>query len=145
MRGKILYSDWNPKTGEAYVRKATPYGTFAATTMVHPDDKDIATSWDGFHFCVVKCDIQALREKAKRMRQRAIGIENALKALDNTPGLDPYTLDKLERQMWAAYKEAEKCKNIYEEMRDAYSAYTDIILKRRRELRKKVANLNSED
>lgn len=145
MRGQILYSDWNQNTGEACIIKATPYGTYSAKTKVHPEDQDIATSWDGFQFCMIKCDIQALREKAKRMRQRAIGIENALKSLDSIPGLDPYTLDKLERQMWAAYKEADNCKNTYEEMRDAYSAYTDIILKRRRELREKVAKLNSED
>lgn len=144
MRGQIINSEWNPETGNAKVVKATPYGTFVATANVAIEDKDIMNSWDGLHFAEMKCDIAAMHEKAKRMRQRAIGAENTLKALDNIPDLDTYTLDKLERQVWAAYEEADRCKENYEEARGAYQAYTDILLNRRRELRKKVAN-NPED
>ena len=144
MRGQIIHNDWDEGTGVAVVTKATPYGTYTAATKVVAEDRDIMTSWDGFHFAEMKCDIQAMHEKAKRMRQRAIGIENALKTLDNIPGLDPHTLDKLERQVWAAYKEANRYKENYEEARGAYQTYTDILLNRRRELRNKVAN-NPED
>lgn len=140
MRGQIIDSSWDEGTGIAVVTKATPYGTFTAAAKVIAEDRDIMTSWDGFHFAETKCDIQAMHEKAKRMRQRAIGVENALKALDSIPGLDSYTLDKLERQVWTAYKEADRYKENYEEARGAYQAYTDILLNRRRELRGKVAN-----
>lgn len=144
MRGQIIASDWNEETGVAVVTKATPYGTYTTTAKVAAEDKDIMTSWDGFHFAEMKCDIKAMHEKAKLMRQRAIGVENALKALDNIPDMDTFTLDKLERQVWAAYNEADRCKENYEEARGAYQAYTDILLNRRRELRNKVAN-NLED
>lgn len=91
----------------------------------------------------MKCDIVAAKEKAKYMRQRAIGAENALKSLDNINFstenlLDPYTLDMLEAQVHAAYKEADRCKEIYEEMRDSYKAYTQYTLRRRKYLREKV-------
>lgn len=144
MRGQIIHNDWDEGAGVAVVTKATPYGTYTAATKVAAEDRDIMTSWDGFHFAEMKCDIAAMHEKAKRMRQRAIGVENALKTLDSIPGLDPYTLDKLERQVWTAYKEADRCKENYEEAHGAYQAYTDILLNRRRELRNKVAN-NPED
>ena len=85
-----------------------------------------------------------MKEKAKCMRQRAIGIENALKALDNAGVNDPRTLDNLERQVWAAYREADKYKEIYEEMRDSYQAYTQVILDCRRQLRDKVDKMNED-
>lgn len=140
MRGQIINSSWDEGTGVAVVTKATPYGTYTEAAKVAAEDRDIMTSWDGFHFAEMKCDIRAMHEKAKRMRQRAIGIENALKTLDNIPDMDAFTLNMLERQVWAAYKEADRHKENYEEARGAYQAYTDILLKRRRELRDKVAN-----
>lgn len=83
------------------------------------------------------------------MRQRAIGAENALRSLDNIHfsngrSLDPYTLDMLDSQVRAAYKEADKCKEIYEEMRDSYKAYTQYALKRRKYLREKVDKRNED-
>lgn len=140
MRGQIINSSWDEGAGVAVVTKATPYGTYTEATKVAAEDRDIMTSWDGFHFAEMKCDIRAMHEKAKRMRQRAIGVENALKTLDNIPDMDAFTLNMLERQVWAAYKEADRHKENYEEARGAYQAYTDILLKRRRELRDKVAN-----
>lgn len=140
MRGQIVNSSWDEGTGIAVVTKATPYGTYTEAAKVAAEDRDIMTSWDGFHFAEMKCDIRAMHEKAKRMRQRAIGIENALKTLDNIPDMDAFTLNMLERQVWAAYKEADRHKENYEEARGAYQTYTDILLKRRRELRDKVAN-----
>lgn len=140
MRGQIINSSWDEGAGVAVVTKATPYGTYTEATKVAAEDRDIMTSWDGFHFAEMKCDIRAMHEKAKRMRQRAIGIENALKTLDNIPDMDAFTLNMLERQVWAAYKEADRHKENYEEARGAYQTYTDILLKRRRELRDKVAN-----
>ena len=81
------------------------------------------------------------------MRQRAFGAENALRSLDNISSsnggsLDPYTLDMLDSQVKAAHREADKCKEIYEEMRDSYKAYTQYTLKRRKYLREKVDKRN---
>ena len=149
MRGRIINNIWDEGTGVAIVTKATPYGTYTAATKVAAEDRDVMTSWDGFHFCEMKCDIQAMHEKSKRLYQRAIGIQNALKALDNqtklNPDLDPYTLDMLGRQADVAFKEAKQCKEIYKEMRDAYPAYTQIKLNQRRKLRDKVEKINPED
>ena len=155
MRGQIIDSFWDEDRGVATLIKATPYGTFVESCEAAPEDRDIMTSWDGFHFAEMKCNIQAMRAKAKQMRQRAIGAENALKALDKMnsnaideegyPVLDSYTLDKLERQVRAAFREADKCQENYEEARGAYQAYTDILLNRRRALRNKVSNINPED
>lgn len=143
MRGRILDSDYIEETGWSFVQKATPYGIFWGDSFVHPDDQDIANPWDGLEFAEMKCDIQAAREKAKRMRQRAIGMEIALKNLDNAGVNDPATLDNLERQVWAAHREADKYKEIYEEFRDSFQAYTDMKLKRRRDLRGKINDMNS--
>lgn len=138
MKGKILESDYVEETGWSSVQKATPYGTFWGDVFVHPEDQDIANAWDGMRFAEMKCDIQAAKEKAKYMRQRAIGVKIALQNLDAAGVNDPQTLDNLERQVWAFEREANKYKEIYEEMRDAYPTFTQMILDRRRELREKV-------
>ena len=107
MRGQIIKNTWDESLGLAVVTKATPYGTYTEAARAVREDRDIMTTWDGFHFAEMKCDIAAMRDKAKVMRQRAIGAENALKALENMGGLDQYKLNKLARQVWAAYKEAD--------------------------------------
>ena len=140
MRGRILRNEYIKETGYTIVEKATQYGSFIGEAQVHPHDKDIATAWDGYNFAEMKCDIAAAKEKAKWMRQRAIGAEHALKTLDYMGTNDPETLDNLARQVYAMHKEADKYKEIYEEMRDSYPAYTQVILDRRRQLREKVQN-----
>lgn len=144
MRGKILDSDYLEEIGVSFVEKATPYGNFYGEVYLHEDDADIANAWDGMRFAEMKCDIRAMKEKAKVMRQRAIGVEIALKNLDNAKVNDPFTLDNLERQVWAFRKEADRYKEIYEEMRDSYQAYTQVILDRRRQLRDKVDKMNED-
>ena len=149
MRGKIIHHEYDEKTGYTKVIKATSYGSFVGEVKVHPDDQEMANVWDGANFAEMKCNIAALKEKAKWMRQRAIGAENALKTLDNininTCGtLDAYTLDMLAAQVEAAYREADKYKEIYEEMRDSYKAYTQYALRRRKYLREKVDKMNEE-
>ena len=149
MRGKIIHHEYDEKIGYTKLIKATQYGSFIGEAKVHPDDQEIANVWDGANFAEMKCNIAALKEKAKWMRQRAIGIENALKSLDNTNfttggTLDAYTLDMLESQVRAAYREANKYKEIYEEMRDSYKAYTQYTLKRRKYLREKVDKMNED-
>lgn len=143
MKGKILESDYIEEIGWSSVQKATPYGTFYESVHVHPEDEDIANAWDGMRFAELKCDIEAAKEKAKWMRQRAIGVRIALQNLDNAGTNDSHTLDNLERQVWAFEREADKYKEIYEEMRDSYPAFTQMILDRRRQLREKVEKKNS--
>ena len=48
----------------------------------------------------------------------------------------------LDSQVKAAHREADRCKEIYEEMRDSYKAYTQYTLKRRKYLREKVDKRN---
>lgn len=145
MRGRIVNSEYLEDNGYTIIEKATPYGTFIGEVKVHPEDRDIATAWDGAHFAEMKCDIAAMNEKAKMMRQRAIGAENALKTLDNInleDRFDAYTLDMLDKQVQAMYREADKYRAIYEEMRDSYKAYTEYSLNRRRKLREKIKKEN---
>ncbi len=148
MRGKIIHHEYNEEIGYTKVIKATPYGSFIGEAKVHPDDQEMANVWDGANFAEMKCNIAALKEKAKWMRQRAIGMENALKTLDNisktSEMLDAYTLDMLAFQIDAAYREADKYKEIYEEMRDSYKAYTEYALRRRKYLREKVDKMNED-
>lgn len=140
MKGKILENEYIEELGYSMIKKATPYGVFQGEAFVHPDDKDIANSWDGMAFAEMKCDIQAAKEKAKAMRQRALGVKYAYQNLCQACVNDPSTLHNLERQVWAFEREADKYKEIYEEMRDAYPAFTQYALDRRRNLRKKVAD-----
>lgn len=147
MRGNIIDS-WYEYTENdipitTCVLKETKYGTFCGTVNLTPDDEDIANVWDGYRFAEMKCDIQAYKEKANRMLQRAIGIEHAytviLKSYDNLSGYDfldvqPF-LNKLEKQVDVAFKEANKAKEQYELMRDSYSGFCDHVIKQRREIR----------
>lgn len=143
MRGRIIYNEYTEETGYTIVEKATQYGAFMGEAQVHPSDRDIANAWDGYNFAEMKCDIQAAKEKAKWMRQRAIGAENAWKTLIHMGNNDEKTLINLAHQVESMHKEADRYKEIYEEMRDAYPAYTQIMLDHRRQLRNRVKENNN--
>lgn len=83
MRGKILDSYFDENTGTSYVTKHTKYGTFTEYCDCHEDDLDIMNQWDGCRFAEAKCDISALREKNKMMRQRVVGMDQIIDILDH--------------------------------------------------------------
>ena len=77
------------------------------------------------------------------MRQRAIGARTLyLNIIDN---LDIETCDKIERQVYVAFKEADKARDYYERMKDYRPIYIENLLKRRREARNLIESKKDAD
>lgn len=138
MAGRIVSGMYNEADFQTVVCKESKYGLFSGVTMAAPEDWDIANKWDGKDFAEYLADVKQYKEKAKWMRERAIGIENAYKAMAQSIDEDNPVMQKLKRQVNIAKRDAEACKETYECMRDSYKPYTDMKLKRRREVRKKI-------
>lgn len=132
MKGKILVSDYTPGYS-SIVSKQTKYGEFWSEIFLQNEDKDIDNSFDGCRIAEFDCNLKAAKEKAKWMRQRAIGARTVYYNIANS--LDISARELLERQTKIAFKEADKAKDYYERMKDYRPIYIENLLKRRREAR----------
>ena len=89
MNSKILKSKKTVEDGHIsyLVIKGTKYGVFTGQVSVCDEDmpENLSTISDmsGYKYAERKCDIQALHEKAKRLRARAEGVEHLLTVLAN--------------------------------------------------------------
>lgn len=140
MKGKILESQYNPGYS-SYVLKQTKYGTFSSEVFLHDEDKDIDNSFDGCRIAEFDCDTKAYKEKAKWLRQRAIGASimsyNLIHAY--TPEQRLKVIDQLEY----LFKEADNAKNYYERRKDYRPIFINNLLKRRRETRNLINKKNN--
>ena len=138
MRGKILDSFFDEDTGTSCVTKHTKYGTFTDVAYCHEDDKDIMNEWDGCRFAEFKCDIQALHEKIKMMKQRLVGMDQLIDLLDRP--------EVAEQIGYGLYKDVVDLRNSvqgqidvdldkYEAMIANYQENTERILQSRRKFR----------
>ena len=138
MRGKILASFYDSESGYSEVTKHTKYGTFTDIAYCHEDDRDIMNEWDGCRFAEFKCDIQALHEKIKMMKQRVIGMDQLIDLLDR-----PEVAEQID---YSLYKDVVDLRNSvqgqidvdldkYEVMIANYQENTERILQSRRKFR----------
>ena len=138
MRGKILESYYDGEEGFSSLTKHTKYGTFTAEAYCHPEDKDIQNEWDGCRFAEFKCDIQALHEKIKMMKQRLIGMDQLIDLLDRPQVAEEITYN--------LYKDLVDLRNSvqgqievdidkYDAMMENYQENTERVLQHRRKFR----------
>lgn len=136
MKGKIVDAHIEGRT--TYVTKQTKYGTFKGKVTIHPDDEDVRSEIDGYTFAEIKCDIQALKEKAKVMKQRAIGIDHAYNVLKKS-GVqeDDVVMKKLNRQSKVAWAQYYDAYDLYDINRDSYDRRVQRSIDYRRKLKNK--------
>lgn len=138
MRGKILDAFFEKDTGVSCVTKHTKYGTFTGESYCHPDDKDIMNEWDGCRFAEFKCDMQALHEKIKMMKQRLVGMDQLIDLLDR-----PEVAEQID---YSLYKDVVDLRNSvqgqievdinkYDAMMANYQDNTERVLQQRRKFR----------
>lgn len=142
MKGRILESEYIPYYS-SYVLKQTKYGTFGSeVTLNQEEDRDIENSFDGCRIAEFDCDLKSYKEKAKWMRQRAIGARTLYNNIVNSAKdnlfdwTNPDALKAIERQVEVAFQEADKAKEYYERMRDYRPIFIENLLKQRRDARK---------
>ena len=142
MKGKIIESEYIPGY-TSWVCKQTKYGSFYGIAVLQEEDKDIDNSFDGCRIAEFKANLAACKEKAKWMRQRAIGAATIVNNLYDS--LDEETWNKLNHQVEVSFREADKAKEYYERMRDYLPIFIENLLKRRRETRELIANKKDAD
>ena len=136
MRGKIIESDYHPGC-DSWILKQTKYGMFSGRAELHPDDEDIDNSFDGCRIAEFRADLQAYQEKAKWMRQRAIGAR-ILFETNKELILDANIEDELEKTVNMLEQQADAAREYYERMKSYEPIFIKNILNQRREIRHKV-------
>lgn len=134
MGSKIIEAAYMPDEGASYVVKAGRWGTFADVAVCAEADRDIASDFTGCNFAEYKCDIQAQREKAKYYKARFDGIDMAYNNLKQSIPTSEDVMISLYRQRNVAWRDYKQERARYMNMRKGYKAYTEAVLKSRKNL-----------
>ena len=141
MKGHILKAEM---VGDVTtVTKQTKYGTFTCSVKVHEEDRDIANLYDGCYFAEMKCDIEAYRVKAQRMKERAISASHIYHVMTSSCDISDPCMIKLWNQVCVAWNLYEEANSTYEILRDSYSALVEVSLSGRRRVREQISKKRS--
>lgn len=144
-RSKILDAEYDKLTGVSYLRKQSPVGIFSGIAVLENEDKDIANQWDGLRFAEYKTDLKILKAEIKREKQKNLGVEHAYKCLcQSFSEVDP-VMKKLQRYYKRNLKAIQEKEELYKYLQQNYKAYTDSVIKQRRDLRCVVYNEENTD
>lgn len=135
MKGFIINAHTNGKTTE--VTKQTKYGTFKGQVVLHPEDADVKSQLDGYVFAEEKCDIKAMKMKARLFKERAKGVRHAYNVLRQSCDPKDEVMIKLERQVKQAWKLYEYYYETYLFIKDNYKPNIERLLAFRRQIRQK--------
>ena len=125
------------------VKKSSKYGVFYGTVIPCPQDYDNINDWDGYKFAERKCDIDIVHEKAKKLKERALGILSVHKTLYTKYKAKkdyeqaPFLAD-LYHQYKVAQKEYEQAYAQYKYMKEDFSNYTTRMINYRKKLNNKI-------
>lgn len=144
MRFKVQSFAYNDTTHDSMMIAATKYGLIKTECSVHPADEELANQWDGYRFCEYKAAIEYMRHRTEELKAKYKGILNAHKTiLDNlfnsswTKGNEDYkdgyrdALYALSRQEIAAYKEWQKSRKRYYQLKEGYHDWCQMWLNER--------------
>jgi len=136
MRGKILDSLYNPGY-DSWVLKQTKYGIFDGEARLHPHDEDIDNSFDGCKIAEFRADLKSCKEKAKWMRQRAIGArivaQSCWRVLEDTEAEA-----EVEKIVAMLEKQADDTQEYYKRMKAYEPMFIKNLLQERRETREMI-------
>lgn len=151
MKGKIVESSFFPEIGMTKVVKATKYGTFRYVALCSAEDIDCLNEWDGYTFCEYQCDIQALKEKIKRMTQRFIGMKQMFYNFVDSAEVDEdgnfveqTGHDAMWDFMYSVSRQIELDKQKLKQMEEQYPEFVEHTLQERKEFQKKYMSENEE-
>ena len=131
MKGKILDSWADSSLGLTEITKNTKYGTFSATATCHSQDMPHYSEWDGYRLCEYQCDLQALHEKIKWLKQRYIGMQQFFEATEKDESVDGGV-----DLMYSLKRQIEKEQELYARLKDNYPIFADNLIKQREAFRK---------
>lgn len=135
MRGKIIDSIYNPGYN-SWVLKQTKYGIFSGEAYLSEADDDIDNSIDGCRIAEFRTDLQAYQEKARWMRQRAVGADILAKRIIDR--VDDETYDIICKEVEMLEKQADDAKEYCKRMKAYEPMFIKNLLQKRRETREMI-------
>lgn len=78
MKWKIIKSDYNKETGISYVQISTKYGVFEGISKLHPDDKDIASEFEGCRYAEIRAVLKFLQHSNLILSTKINVLQNLL-------------------------------------------------------------------
>jgi len=72
---RFLGSGFDETTGEAWVKKSSPYGVFTGWADCSSEDLDVQSEFIGCSIAEYRADLQIANAKRKCMHQRYLGIK----------------------------------------------------------------------
>ena len=80
---KLYHSDYDEYYGFSCAAIKTDLGIFTGTSILHDEDKDIASKYAGCEYAEIRAIIKYIKAKIQILKYQLIGIENCEKAMKN--------------------------------------------------------------
>lgn len=140
MKGKIIDSAYNPGY-DSWILKQSKYGTFDGYAEICDEDADIDNSIDGCRIAEFRADLRAYQEKARWMRQRAVGariVYNCAIKDKNIEYIEDKALNALRNEVEMLEKQANDAKEYCKRMKAYEPMFIKNLLQERRETREMI-------
>lgn len=144
MNDIIHAAETNEKTGITTLEIENKYGRFRAYSFCDADDE--YSRFDGYDSCELQIHRETMKQKAKALYQRYLGIYNAYKTLMQNYSEDDPVMQALWRQKKDAYKRYMEAKSEYKRFTGKHIASMIEARGQARELlRKRMADMNADE
>lgn len=129
MKIRVMYANYNEKTGESIVTIATDLGQFTGHSKLAEEDKDIASRYAGCEFAERRAHIKYWKAQKFIYMQRLKALEDLEKNLKGRADYDPYCTEcrKIRRAIYEYKELVSECTNKIELMT---SQLKEVIIKR---------------
>lgn len=132
---KTHISECDYHDGNSFMEIQNKWGCFSHLAIVDKEDADIANKWDGWDICRYKCETYSEKERKKCLYHRYLGAKTVYDSLKNS--LDAKSLNKIERQVDAAYKLYSQSKKRYEELKNTFDIFCKTVVDSRKKIQSK--------
>lgn len=107
MKPRLMYSDYNPKTGLSAVVIKTENGCFRGTSQLNIEDKDIASRFAGCDYAFSKAVRKSLKQDIKNINLKIKTLLDFEKTLKNMKSYNPYSFEmkRLRKEVYILNKQ----------------------------------------
>lgn len=133
MKTKMIYSNYDPDTGESIVKIRNKYGIFTGISRLQEEDRPYESSFAGCEYAEMKANISYMKFRKKILNYQIKILEDFYKSISSAKdfNIDSYESKKLRRKIHELKKEKrswdDKIKSLKKKMFNAIKLRVETI------------------
>lgn len=120
MRIKLIYSSYDKETGLSYARIRTDLGEFEGYSLLHEEDRDIASTYAGCQYAETRAVLKYMKQRIKNLSLQIQALINYQKQLEGRAAYNPQSVEgrALRKQIFILKAEKKDWQARYTSLKD---------------------------